>query len=211
MRNCIKLLLIAGIVWAQTDLDKLVLKDGTEYLGEYLKTEREMVYFKTQKEMSLRVISTRDVQTLQLIDSTITYTNNVRTNGDFLRSKLTIEEKAVYDAKKEALKWGLYPPLTGTTFLGLRLGLDTSIEELWDSPLAFPICLGAPYYLLKQNKNNIKSISSGEIKLYEEIYFKEFRNRAFRNIITSSVLTAVAGTLLALSTIRFDDDFYFGP
>jgi len=27
--------LITGIVWAQTDFDKLVLKDGTTYLGEY--------------------------------------------------------------------------------------------------------------------------------------------------------------------------------
>ena len=35
MRIYIVLLLITGIVWAQTDYDKLVLKDGTEYLGEY--------------------------------------------------------------------------------------------------------------------------------------------------------------------------------
>ena len=35
MRRYIVLLLITGTVWAQTDLDKLVLKNGTEYLGEY--------------------------------------------------------------------------------------------------------------------------------------------------------------------------------
>ena len=35
MRRYIVLLLITGIVWAQTDFDKLVLKDGTTYFGEY--------------------------------------------------------------------------------------------------------------------------------------------------------------------------------
>ena len=35
MRRYIVLLLITGTVWAQTGLDKLVLKNGTEYLGEY--------------------------------------------------------------------------------------------------------------------------------------------------------------------------------
>ena len=40
MRRYIVLLLITGIVWTQTDFDKLVLKDGTTYLGEYIKIER---------------------------------------------------------------------------------------------------------------------------------------------------------------------------
>tara|TARA_Y100001970_G_scaffold162784_1_gene199028 strand:- start:29 stop:394 length:366 start_codon:yes stop_codon:yes gene_type:complete len=84
MRKYIVLLLINGIVWAQTDYDKLVLKNGKEYLGEYVKTERKMLYFKPQEEMSLRVIPTRDVQTLELQDGTFVKIN-VRTNSDSLR------------------------------------------------------------------------------------------------------------------------------
>ena len=34
------LTLIIGTVWAQNGLDKLVLKDGTEYFGKYLKKEK---------------------------------------------------------------------------------------------------------------------------------------------------------------------------
>ena len=45
MRRYIVLLLITGIVWAQTDFDTLVLKDGTTYLGEYSKTEGKIVFF----------------------------------------------------------------------------------------------------------------------------------------------------------------------
>ena len=46
MRKYIVLLLDAGTVWVQTGLDKLVLKNGTEYLGEYLKIEKDIIYFK---------------------------------------------------------------------------------------------------------------------------------------------------------------------
>ena len=45
MRRYIVLLLIIGIVWAQTDFDKLVLKSGTTYLGEYSKIEGGKVFF----------------------------------------------------------------------------------------------------------------------------------------------------------------------
>ena len=50
MRRYIVLLLITGIVWAQTDYDKLVLKNGKEYLGEYVKTEKDKVYFNSNEE-----------------------------------------------------------------------------------------------------------------------------------------------------------------
>ena len=45
MHRYIVLLLITGIVWAQTDFDKLVLKDGTTLLGEYSKIEGGKVFF----------------------------------------------------------------------------------------------------------------------------------------------------------------------
>ena len=45
MRRYIVLLLITGIVWAQTDFDKLVLKSGTTYFGKYSKIEGGKVFF----------------------------------------------------------------------------------------------------------------------------------------------------------------------
>ena len=71
MRRCIVLLLIIGIAWAQTGLDKIVLKDGTEYLGKYLRIEKRLVYFnqhKLKNERLARIISIQDVSTLQLMD-----------------------------------------------------------------------------------------------------------------------------------------------
>jgi len=68
MRRYIVLLLITGIVWAQTDFDKLVLKDGTTYLGEYEKIEVDRVYFKPQNAFTFQPISIKQIQTLKLKD-----------------------------------------------------------------------------------------------------------------------------------------------
>ena len=71
MRRCLVLLLIIGTAWAQIGLDKLVLKDGTEYLGKYLRTEKRLVYFNQHKSKYVRlarIISIQDVYTLQLMD-----------------------------------------------------------------------------------------------------------------------------------------------
>ena len=71
MRRCTIFLLIIGTAWAQTGLDELVLKDGTEYLGVYLRTEKRLVYFnqyKSKNERLARIISIQDVSTLQLMD-----------------------------------------------------------------------------------------------------------------------------------------------
>ena len=68
MRRYIVLLLITGIVWAQTDFDKLVLKDGTTYLGEYSKIEEEIVYFKPQNAFDFIPISVKRIQRLELKD-----------------------------------------------------------------------------------------------------------------------------------------------
>ena len=68
MRRYIVLLLITGIVWAQTDFDKLVLKDGTTYFGEYSKIEEEIVYFKPQNAFTFQPISIKQIQTLKLKD-----------------------------------------------------------------------------------------------------------------------------------------------
>ena len=71
MRRYLVLLLITGTVWAQTGLDELVLEDGTEYFGKYLRTEKRLVYFnqyKSKNERLARIISIQDVNTLQLMD-----------------------------------------------------------------------------------------------------------------------------------------------
>ena len=192
MRRYIVLLLITRTAWAQTGLDKLVLKDGTEYLGQYLKTEKGLVHFnqfKLDNRRLARTFSSQDVHTIQLKDGKrVDIELFKETNLNFEKyERLTIEEKAIYDAKKEALKWVLYPPLISSTGNGL-----VAVYHDPNNSRALIICLGAVaiYGSIKSIKKSDTIVSPDEIELYEKIYSKEFRKRAFLNFIASSVLTA---------------------
>ena len=114
MRRYIVLLLITGIVWAQTDFydydlpydeyfGELVLKDGTTYLGEYSKTEEEIVYFKPQNALAFQPVPVKLIQTLKLKDGTVLLHNgiikkNKHTLGLGEYQKFSTKEKAIYDA-----------------------------------------------------------------------------------------------------------------
>ena len=58
--------LIVPAIWGQADLDKLVLKDGTTYYGEYSKIEGKKVYFKPQGAFAFQPVSVKSIQTLKL-------------------------------------------------------------------------------------------------------------------------------------------------
>ena len=68
MSRYITLLLFIGLVWGQDNQDKLVLKSGTTYFGEYSKIEEEIVYFKPQNAFAFQPISIKQIQTLELKD-----------------------------------------------------------------------------------------------------------------------------------------------
>ena len=104
MRRYIVLLLITGIVWAQTDFDILVLKSGTTYLGEYSKIEGEIVYFKPQNAFALQPISIEKIRILQLKDGQfiiedgkdiLTYEKFQKESLEENQKKITVEEKAI--------------------------------------------------------------------------------------------------------------------
>ena len=97
MRRYIVLLLITGIVWAQADLDKLVLKDGTTYYGEYSKTEGRKVYFKPQGAFAFQPVSVKLIKQLQLKDGRFIigkYKRELTTKSTGV-NKLTRNEKVV--------------------------------------------------------------------------------------------------------------------
>ena len=68
MRRHILLLLITGILWAQTNFDTLILKSGTTYFGEYSKIEEEIVYFKPRNVFAFQPVPVELIQTLKLKD-----------------------------------------------------------------------------------------------------------------------------------------------
>ena len=71
MRRYIVLLLITGIVWAQTDFDKLVLKSGATYVGEFSTIDGDNVFFKPKGASDFQSISIKQIQTLEIKDGQI--------------------------------------------------------------------------------------------------------------------------------------------
>jgi hypothetical protein len=198
MHRYIVLLLITGIVWAQTDFDKLVLKNGTTYLGEYEKIEVDRVYFKPQNVFASQPIS-KNTLALEKYQ------------------KLSTEEKGIYDANLYNLnKWALYGPMSTILFGGCVLLKDyfnkKQVLKKDMIRLESPIFLGGslaasltiPYFVLnrKEKINFPKSIlTDSEKEIYKQTYSKKLRQRKFRY---AAVSTTVAVVIVAVAVASFD-------
>ena len=162
MRRYIVLLLITGIVWAQTDFDKLVLKNGTTYFGEYSKIEGEIIYFRIQGATGgFQPVPVKLIQTIELKDGIIVFSDNVRNNSSALEEYqiLRIKEKAIYDAKSQDL-----------------------------GNLTIPYLL----LNNKEKINFPKSIlTDSEKEIYEQAYSKKLRQRKFKYAAVGTIVSVV--------------------
>ena len=215
MRRYIILLLITGIVWAQTDLDKLVLKDGTTYFGEYSKIEGKIVYFKPQNAFTFQPISIKQIQTLKSKNG---YFIIVRGHAKKIPlaleeyQKLSTKEKALHDAKLINLgHWGLYGTLSGITVAGFFFGAQgVELVEL----ATIPASLAIPYLILNLKKVEFsypESLANEYDRLYyKKVYSQKINKRKTIIIMASSAITAGVGTLLFLQAkrnFRFNSDW----
>ena len=235
MTKHLTLLLFIGLAWGQnnlkkeSDFDRLVSKGGTVFLGEFSRIEKSVVYFKPTKASAFQGVPINRIQSLKLKDGqTIIKNGNInqiRTVVD--NEKLSLEEKAIYDAaKKDAKRWLAYPPLaligagglaTATFFIG------EDIFEINDEDILLPSIIGGgslgmigSYYLFnKLDKNKIEAINSFDNEDYEKLYLQEFKKRKSENIISSGscvgLLTGFVFLMFISSFNDFGGDFYFGP
>ena len=223
MRRYIVLLLITGIVWAQTDFDKLVLKDGTTYFGEYSKIEEEIVYFKPQNAFAFQPISIEKIRILQLKDGQIIIDGGKVKNSLTLEEyqKLSTKEKAIYDANLyNVQKWALYGPTSIIVFMGSIFLHKVLIGgEFWESPIFLggspAASLIIPYFVLnsKEKFNFPKSIlTDSEKEIYEQAYSKELKQRKIKYAVGSTILTGAVfvGVYLYLF-VQAMSDFDMGP
>ena len=208
MIRYITLLLFIGLAWGQADLDKLVLKDGTTYFGEYSKIEGKIVYFKPQNAFTFQPISIKQIQTLKSKNG---YFIIVRGHANKIPlafeeyQKLSTKEKALHDAKLINLwHWGLYGPLSGITVAGFLFGGVQG--EAWVERATIPASLAIPYLILNLKKVEFsypESLANEYDKLYyKKVYYKNIKKRKTIIIMASSAITVGVGTLLFLLAMR---------
>ena len=211
MTRIFLIFLFIGLAWGQntteieSNFDRMVSKGGTIYLGEFSRIEKSTIYFKPTKASAFQGVPINQVQSLKLKDGKV-----IIKNGNVLSlikvinyEKLSLEEKAIYDAKSDAGRWILYPPMALGTFGAMMLG---SNEELWEDLAAiFAISaasLAGPYYLFSRlDRKPTQNLKLKDEELYEKIYFKEFRKRKLINIIASSIVTCTLGPILYFSSV----------
>ena len=127
MRRYIVLLLITGILWAQTDFDTLILKSGIKYFGEYSKIEGEIVYFKPQDTFAFQQVPVKQIKNLQLKDGRFIigkYNRELATKSTGV-NKLTRNEKVVVGCLLIAVV--IYFTIKGTDFSSNRPGLGCGL------------------------------------------------------------------------------------
>ena len=223
MRRYIVLLLITGIVWAQTDFDKLVLKDGTTYYGEYSKTEGRKVYFKPQGAFAFQPVSVKLIKQLQLKDGQIIIVGGKVKNSLTLEEyqKLSTKEKAIYDANLyNVKKWALYGPTSIIVFMGSIFLHKVLIGgEFWESPIFLggspAASLTIPYFVLnsKEKFNFPKSIlTDSEKEIYEQAYSKKLKQRKIKYAVGSTILAGAVFVGVGLYSFgQAMSDFDMGP
>ena len=208
MNKYLSFLLFIGLVWGQntteieSNFDRMVSKGGTIYLGEFSRIEKNTIYFKPTKASAFQGVPINQVQSLKLKDGKVIIKNgNVLSIIEVIKyEKLSTEEKAIYDAKSDAGRWILYPPVA-LTFGAMMLG---SHQEPWNDLAAiFAISaasLAGPYYLFSRlDRKPTQNLKLKDEELYEKIYLKEFRKRKLINIIASSIVTCTLGPILYFS------------
>ena len=204
------LLLFIGLAWGQntteieSNFDRMVSKGGTIYLGEFSRIEKNTIYFKPTKASAFQGVPINQVQSLKLKDGKVIIKNGnvLSLIKDINYEKLSLEEKAIYDAKSDAGRWILYPPVA-LTFGAMMLG---SHQEPWNDLAAiFAISaasLAGPYYLFSRlDRKPTQNLKLKDEELYEKIYLKEFRKRKLINIIASSIVTCTLGPILYFSSV----------
>ena len=210
MRRYIVLLLITGIVWAQTDFDKLVLKDGTTYFGEYIKIEGEKVFFKTKDAFALQPVSLKQIESLELKDGQILYDVSKVKYSLALEDYQTLstKEKGIYDAKynKSMRHWILYCPLV---IGGLSSGIALSGKKKWGesdvfstlSLLSFVGISGISYLALKsKDKTDFEklNLNQKEKEIYEKAYLNTVSKRRLKYIVGSTIVTGAVAFLMLM-------------
>ena len=114
--------------------------------------------------------------------------------------KLTIQEKAIYNAKRDANKWSWYPPLAAliTSVSSGGYFVVTGQNPLESIP-AMAIATLSPLttYSIFNNldKKSNETINPDEMVLYERTYSAEYKDRKRTNIFKSSIKLGLAAVL----------------
>ena len=196
MNRYITLLLFIGLAWGQTNPDKLVLKNGPTYFGEYSKIEGLNVLFipdfgmfKPKDGFTSQRIPIKEIKSLELSDGSLIIYNGKRVYFS------PIEAMAFKDAQSKNMgKWFLFLPLNGTIFFGLVGTAGLPDETNFGGYVALGSLIS--YGLLKSGKKieYPKSITSQQDRrTYKEVYTQTLNKKEKMIVVVNLAFAAMVG------------------
>ena len=218
MRKYLLMILFLSTGFGQ---DVLTLKKGASYEGEFLGVKSGKVHFQPTNVYSFKPRRLKEIRGLTqngelLIQDgkwTVHLLQSELKKGEKYQ-KLSTKEKAIYDAKSKNLRiWALYVPTSIITFGGCVL-LYENLKggEFWESEIflggSSAASLSIPYFVLnRKEKFNFPKLilTDFEKEIYKQAYSKKLRQRKFKNVVGSTILT---GAVMSLIYMNIMSDFH---
>ena len=214
MKRFLPLLMLTGLLFGQ---DVLTLKNGELYTGTFYGKVGKDIVFMVEGETSTKKFSINDVEIIKIKSGELSYpfdvpkiANDAKKNSLTLEEeeyqKLSTKEKAIYDAKSKNLgKWALYGSISP-----IIISVYNEVTYWVGGPrisIAFSAAIVtiSSYFVLNHQEifNFPKSIlTDSEKEIYEQAYSKELQKRKFIHFLGCSIVTGVAGSLMAGSSTR---------
>ena len=197
-------------------LSTLIMKDGTVIKGSLTMISIDFIRFLKENETTPIDIQKDDIKSLTGYDGEIDLNNiDVKSLPDFDTlnilafkeyQKLSTKEKAIYDANLyNVTKWAFYLPTSTITFGGLYILLADKFE-FWETPRLSAAVSAASFYITyvvfsnNEKFNFPKSIlTDSEKEIYEQVYSEKLKQRKFKYIAGSAIVTGGCALLIISS------------
>ena len=220
--------------------DTLITKQGKQYIGKVIDSDSKSVKFSysgwdSPKRFYLNsaevFLEPKVPKSYPIYEASKTYIyknyKNYKDNKNKLKkekkiflmearknSSFLIKEKAIYDAKRKARKWVMYPTLAGVISLSCISIFDADFGNPIEGSIGGALSVALPYFTLDTwDKNSetqliLHNYNDSEKEIYHSVYKKTFKRKKLLYSALGIPVTAGIGLILFMAT--FDLDFSGG-
>ena len=220
--------------------DTLITKQGKQYIGKVIDSDSKSVKFSysgwdSPKRFYLNsaevFLEPKVPKSYPIYEASKTYIyknyKNYKDNKNKLKkekkiflmearknSSFLIKEKAIYDAKRKARKWVMYPTLAGVISLSCISIFDADFGNPIEGSIGGALSVALPYFTLDTwDKNSetqliLHNYNDSEKEIYHSVYKKTFKRKKLLYSALGIPVAAGVGFILFMST--FDLDFSGG-
>ena len=189
--------------------DTLITKQGKQYIGKVIDSDSKSVKFS---------YSGWDSPKRYFLDGAEVFlgSNKIpkKSKKEEKYISFSIKEKAIYDAKRKARKWVMYPTLAGVISLSCISIFDADFGNPIEGSIGGALSVALPYFTLDTwDKNSetqliLHNYNDSEKEIYHSVYKKTFKRKKLLYSALGIPVTAGIGLILFMAT--FDLDFSGG-